>query len=293
MSITAAMVKELRERTGAPMMECKKFLVATNGDMESAILELRKAGQTKADKKADRIAAEGIVVIASTDDGRKAVLVEVNCETDFVARDSNFVEFANQVANAALTANATDLDTVSQLTVSNELGTVDEARRALIAKIGENIQIRRIVLVESEAAIGEYLHGSRIGVLVAMKQGNAALAKDLAMHIAASKPIVVDASEVPEAAIESEREIFIAQARESGKPDAIIEKMVDGRIKKFLAEVSLLGQPFVKNPNQTVAELLKEHRAQVLSFARIEVGEGIEKKEENFVAEVMSQVRDA
>ncbi|MDF1645395.1 MAG: translation elongation factor Ts [Legionellaceae bacterium] len=291
MSITAAMVKELRERTGAPMMECKKFLVATDGDMENAILELRKAGQTKADKKADRVASEGIVVFCASDDARRAVLVEVNSETDFVARDSNFIEFAKQVATAALASGSEDVDVVSNMQVSD--GTVDEARRALIAKIGENIKVRRIAFVESDEAIGGYLHGTRIGVLVSMKQGSEALAKDLAMHIAASKPLVVSAEQVPAEEIQREREIFVAQARESGKPDAIIEKMVDGRIKKFLAEVSLLGQDFVKNPSQTVADLLKEKNAEVLSFTRIEVGEGIEKKEDNFVEEVMSQVRDA
>jgi elongation factor Ts len=291
MSITAAMVKELRERTGAPMMECKKFLVATDGDMENAILELRKAGQTKADKKAGRVAAEGIVVFCASDDARRAVLVEINSETDFVARDSNFIAFSEKVAAAALESGSTDVAVVLQTSLSD--GTVDEARRALIAKIGENIQIRRIACVESDEAIGGYLHGSRIGVLVSMKSGSEALAKDLAMHIAASKPLVVGPEQVPAEEIQREREIFVAQARESGKPDAIIEKMVDGRIKKFLAEVSLLGQNFVKNPNQTVADLLKEHNAEVLSFTRIEVGEGIEKKEDDFVAEVMSQVRDA
>ncbi len=293
MSITAAMVKELRERTGAPMMECKKFLVATDGDMENAILELRKAGQTKADKKADRVASEGIIVFCASDDARRAVLVEVNSETDFVARDASFIAFAKQVGEVALKAGSSDIEAVSAMPLSNEAGTVDEARRALIANIGENIQIRRISFVESDEVIGGYLHGSRIGVLVAMKQGSEALAKDLAMHIAASKPLVVSEEQVPAEEIEREREIFVAQARESGKPDAIIEKMVDGRIKKFLAEVSLVGQAFVKNPSQTVAELLKEHNAEVLSFTRIEVGEGIEKKEDDFVAEVMSQVRDS
>ncbi|MDX2346010.1 MAG: translation elongation factor Ts [Legionella sp.] len=291
MSITAAMVKELRERTGAPMMECKKFLVATDGDMENAILELRKAGQTKADKKADRVASEGIIVFAASDDARRSVLVEINSETDFVARDSNFLDFSQQVATAALACGSTDVNALLAMQLAD--GTVDEARRALIAKIGENIQIRRIAFVESGEAVGGYLHGSRIGVLVSMKNGSEALAKDLAMHIAASKPLVVSTEEVPADEIQREREIFVAQARESGKPDAIIEKMVDGRIKKFLAEVSLVGQPFVKNPNQTVAELLKAENAEVLSFTRIEVGEGIEKKEDNFVAEVMSQVRDA
>ena len=291
MSITAAMVKDLRERTGAPMMECKKILVATHGDMEAAILELRKSGQAKADKKAGRVAAEGVVVFCASDDLCRAVLVEVNCETDFVARDSNFIAFSEQVAAAALESGATDVSVVLDLPVSD--GTVDEARRTLIAKIGENIQIRRIVFVTSDEAVGGYLHGSRIGVLVAMKGGNPALAKDLAMHIAASKPLVVREAEVPQEEVAREREIFIAQAKESGKPDAIIEKMVEGRIKKFLAEVSLLGQPFIKNPNQTISDLLQANHAEVISFTRIEVGEGIEKKADDFVTEVMSQVRDA
>ncbi len=289
MSITASMVKELRERTGAPMMECKKFLVATNGDMENAILELRKAGQTKADKKADRVAAEGVIAFCASEDGLRSVLVEVNSETDFVARDAGFVEFANQVAAAALACGSDDVEVVSQQAIAD--GTVDEARRALIAKIGENIQVRRIAFVESGEAVGGYLHGSRIGVLVSMKSGSETLAKDIAMHIAASKPLVVSSEQVPEAEIQREREIFVAQARESGKPDAIIEKMVDGRIKKFLSEVSLMGQAFVKDPSQTVAELLKGKNAEVVSFVRMEVGEGIEKKEDNFAEEVMSQVR--
>jgi elongation factor Ts len=291
MSITAAMVKELRERTGAPMMECKKFLVATDGDMENAILELRKSGQTKADKKAGRVASEGVIVFCASDDLHRAVLVEVNSETDFVARDSNFIEFTQQVAMAALESGSTDIEALSNMALAE--GTVDEARRALIAKIGENIQIRRIAFVASDEAIGGYLHGTRIGVLVSMKQGSEALAKDIAMHIAASKPLVVSEAQVPAEEVQREREVFVAQARESGKPDAIIEKMVEGRIKKFLAEVSLMGQPFVKNPSQTVADLLKEKNAEVLSFTRIEVGEGIEKKEDDFVAEVMSQVRES
>ncbi len=291
MAITAAMVKELRERTGAPMMECKKFLVATDGDMENAIVELRKAGQAKADKKADRVAAEGIIVLCASDDARRAVLVEINSETDFVARDSNFTDFANQVAKTALEAGTTDVAVLSETAMVGGTGTVEEARQALVAKIGENIKVRRVEFLTSDEAIGGYLHGSRIGVLVTMKNGSEALAKDLAMHIAASRPLVVTAEQVPADEIEREREIFVAQARESGKPDAIIEKMVEGRIKKFMSEVSLHGQDFVKDPSQTVAALLKDKGAQVVSFTRIEVGEGIEKKEDNFVEEVMAQVR--
>ena len=290
--ITAAQVKDLRERTGAPMMECKKFLLATEGDMEQAIIEMRKAGQTKADKKADRVAAEGIVVLVVSDDRRHAVLLEVNSETDFVARDSNFVDFSNMVAKKALEMGVTEVSPLLEAKFSDELGTVEEARRALVSKIGENIQIRRVASVTADEVVGGYLHGTRIGVLVAMNNGNEALAKDLAMHIAASKPIVVGAADVPADEIEREREIFMAQARESGKPENIIEKMVDGRIKKFVGEVSLMGRAFVKDPNQTVEALLKAKNARVVSFIRMEVGEGIEKKEDNFVEEVMSQVRD-
>lgn len=293
MSITAAMVKELRERTGAPMMECKKFLVATDGDMETAILEMRKSGQAKADKKASRVAAEGVVVLFVSDDARRAVLVEINSETDFAARDSNFTEFANQVAKTALAAETTDVAALLETPVVEGNGTVEETRQALVAKIGENIQVRRIEFITSDEAIGGYLHGARIGVLVTMKQGSEALAKDLAMHIAASRPLVVGPDQVPAEEITRERDIFMSQARESGKPEAIIEKMVEGRIKKFIGEVSLLGQDFVKNPSQTVAQLLKEKNAEVVSFTRIEVGEGIEKKADNFVEEVMAQVRDA
>lgn len=292
MSISAAMVMKLRERTGAGMMECKKFLIASNGDIELAITEMRKAGQAKADKKADRVAAEGVIVIARSTDGRRAVMLEINSETDFVARDENFTTFANQTAETALNTKAVSIEQLLTETLLGATITVEQARQELVAKIGENIKLRRVEQLECDGVTGYYLHSNRIGVLVAMKQGDEALAKDLAMHIAASRPIVVSRDQVPAEAIENEREIFSAQARESGKPQDIIDKMVEGRISKFVDEVSLSGQAFVKDPNVKVGQLLKQKNAEVLSFTRFEVGEGIEKKEDNFVEEVMAQVRE-
>ena len=292
MTITAAMVAQLRERTGAGMMECKKFLVQTNGDIEQAINEMRKAGQAKADKKADRVAAEGIIVIIRSDDMKQAIMLEINSETDFVARDENFTAFANNVAGTALHSDASDVEALLNEKMSGGDRTVEEARQELVAKIGENIKVRRMTRLSAEGVIGYYLHGSRIGVMVALKSGDEVLAKDIAMHIAASKPIVISRDQVPAEAIENEREIFTAQARESGKPQEIIDKMIEGRINKFIDEVSLLGQPFVKDPNTKVGQLLKEKNAEISDFVRFEVGEGIEKKADNFVEEVMAQVRD-
>lgn len=290
-AISAGLVMQLRERTGAGMMECKKFLVATNGDIEAAILEMRKAGQAKADKKSDRVAAEGIIVIARSDDERSAVMIEINSETDFVARDSNFSDFANKTAQVALASNAADVAELSTQSIGGEM-TVEQARQQLVAKIGENIQLRRLVRLHSDnGVVGFYLHGARIGVLAAVKNGDDALAKGIAMHIAASKPIVVSSEQVPAEAIATEREVFTAQAKESGKPQDIIDRMIDGRINKFIDEVSLLGQPYVKDPNIKVGQLLKDKAAEVVNFVRYEVGEGIEKKEDNFVEEVMAQVR--
>ncbi|MCC5793004.1 MAG: elongation factor Ts [Legionellaceae bacterium] len=291
MAITAALVAQLRERTGAGMMECKKFLVQTNGDIEQAIVEMRKSGQAKADKKADRVAAEGVIVIARSDDMMSAVMLEINSETDFVARDENFSAFANNVAGTALNSGAADADALLNETLLGGTVTVEQGRQELVAKIGENIKVRRLHLLKADAVVGYYLHGSRIGVMVALKSGDEALAKDIAMHIAASKPIVVSRDQVPADAIENEREIFTAQARESGKPQEIIDKMIEGRINKFIDEVSLLGQAFVKDPNIKIAQLLKEKNAEISSFVRFEVGEGIEKKADNFVEEVMAQVR--
>lgn len=292
MTISAAMVMKLRERTGAGMMECKKFLIATNGDMEQAIMEMRKAGQAKADKKADRVAAEGVIVIARAADGRSAVMLEINSETDFVARDESFTSFAEGVAQTALSTGVDDINTLSTTTLIGHNHTVEQARQELVAKIGENIKLRRLEIMRCDGVIGSYLHGSRIGVLVGLKNDNEALAKDVAMHIAASRPLVINREQVSADAIANEREIFTAQARESGKPQEIIDKMIEGRISKFVDEVSLLGQPYVKDPNMKVGQLMKEKNAEIVAFSRFEVGEGIEKKEDNFVEEVMAQVRE-
>lgn len=290
-NISAALVMQLRERTGAGMMECKKFLIASNGNIEDAIIEMRKAGQAKADKKADRVAAEGTVSVARSEDGQSAVIVEVNSETDFVARDDNFMGFAAKVTETALNTHAKDVDALSNEHIQPGT-TVEQARQELVSKIGENIKVRRLQHMHIDGGVvGFYLHGTRIGVMVALKNGTDALAKDIAMHIAASKPIVVSRDEVPAEAIQTERDIFSAQAKESGKPQEIIDKMIEGRINKFIDEVSLMGQPFVKNPDVKVGQLLKEKNAEVVSFIRFEVGEGIEKKEDNFVEEVMAQVR--
>ncbi len=286
MAVTAALVKELRERTGAGMMECKKALVETNGDMEAAIELLRKSGLAKADKKAGRVAAEGKIVEAQA--GDKAVLVEINSETDFVAKDENFGAFANAVAQAAL---ALDGDDVSALLAANLDGqSVEEARQALIAKIGENIQVRRMTAVETDGVIGSYVHGGRIGVLVELDGGDEELARDLAMHVAALSPAYATADDVPADVLAKEKEILVAQAQDSGKPAEIIEKMVEGRLRKFLAEITLVGQPFVKDGDITVGKLLEQKGASVKGFSRLAVGEGIEKKEENFAEEVMQQV---
>ncbi len=291
MAITAAMVKDLRERTGAGMMECKKALVEANGDIEVAIEEMRKSGAAKADKKAGRTAAEGLIVIKSSDDNKKVAVVEVNSETDFVAKGDDFIAFANEVAQIALDNQPADIAALNEMSMADG-ETVASALKHLIAKLGENMAVRRCsILSNDEGTIGAYLHGNRIGVVVSMNGGSNELARDIAMHVAASRPQAVSADEVDPAVIEKEKEIFTAQARESGKPDNIIEKMISGRINKFLGEITLLGQPFVKDPDQTVEKLLKANGATVVSFERIEVGEGIEKKVENFADEVMAQVK--
>lgn len=291
MAISAALVKELRERTSAGMMECKKALVETNGDIEAAVEHLRKTGMAKADKKADRTAAEGLIIIKVSDDAKKAAMVEINCETDFVAKDDSFKSFADEVAAITLDSKPADLDAL--LASSMKSGdSIEDATKALIAKIGENINVRRFINYEcSNGRVGSYLHGSRIGVLVEAEGGDDDLAKDLAMHIAASKPVCVSSEEVSADLIEKEKEIFAAQAAESGKPEEIIEKMISGRINKFLKEITLLGQPFVKDPDSTVEKLLKASNAKVIAFQRFEVGEGIEKKADNFADEVMAQVK--
>lgn len=288
--VSATQVKELRDATGAGMMECKKALEATQGDFEKAVEELRKAGIMKAGKKASRIAADGVVIIRLAADGQSASMVEINCETDFVARDQHFLEFANHIADVALKTAASDVATLLNGVFANN-GTVEEARQALVAKVGENINIRRVAFVKNAQGLGAYSHGTRIGVLVELNAANPELAKDLAMHIAASKPLVIAANDVPADLVTKEKEIYLAQAAGSGKPQDIIEKMVNGRIKKYLDEISLMGQPFVKDPNVTVASLLAKQRAEVIRFTRFEVGEGIEKTKEDFVEAVMSQVQ--
>jgi len=291
MEITAALVKELRERTGSGMMECKKALTETGGDIEAAVELMRKAGLAKADKKAGRVAAEGMIAAAISEDGTHAAIVEVNCETDFVAKGDDFVAFSGEIANVVLAKQPADVAAVTDLSLASG-GTVEETRRNLIAKLGENITVRRCaVLNNSDGKIAAYLHGNRIGVLVAVQGGDEALAKDIAMHVAASKPVALGPDNVSADLIAKEKEIYRAQAAESGKPADIVEKMVSGRVNKFLKEVTLLGQPFVKNPDISVEQLLKENGAKVSAFVRFEVGEGIEKKSENFAEEVMAQVR--
>ncbi|ORU93099.1 MAG: elongation factor Ts [Cycloclasticus sp. symbiont of Bathymodiolus heckerae] len=292
MSVTAAMVKELRERTGSGMMECKKALVETGGDLEVAIENMRKSGMAKADKKAGRIAAEGIIAIATSGDASITSIVEINSETDFVSKGDDFLDFTSAVANTVVGNDVADVDALNSTQVVGESVTVDEKRRALIAKVGENINVRRFRTIKTSGSIvGSYMHGIRIGVLVEMEGGDMALAKDIAMHIAAIKPMCVSESEVPAEEIEKEKEIFRGQAAESGKPAEIIEKMIVGKLKKFLKGITLLGQPFVKDGDVTVEQLLKANNAKVLSFVRFEVGEGIEKKEDDFAAEVMAQAR--
>lgn len=288
-NITAAMVKELRERTGSGMMECKKALTETDGDLEAAVEMMRKAGLAKADKKSGRTAAEGCICVKTSADGKRAAIVEVNSETDFVAKGDDFVAFANAVAETALASEANTLEDL--LAVAMPSGeSVEETRRAMVAKIGENINVRRFERFASEAGlVASYLHGTRIGVLVELTGGTPELGKDVAMHIAASKPVCVDESGVPADTIAKERDIFAAQAAAEGKPANIVEKMVEGRIKKFLGEITLTGQPFVKDPDQTVGKLLNGQNASVQRFVRLEVGEGIEKVESNFAEEVMAQ----
>lgn len=291
MSISAAMVKELRERTGSGMMECKKALVEANGDMELAIENMRKAGLAKADKKSGRIAAEGVIGVKVSGDAKTVVMVDVNCETDFVAKGDDFVGFVSDVTNALLTANV-DSDEQLQAMVLAGGVSVDDTRRALIAKLGENITVRRFVkFTATEGGQACYLHGSKIGVIVELGKNDAVLGKDIAMHVAAAKPDYVSEDQVSADVIAKEKEIFAAQALESGKPAEIVEKMIGGRINKFLAEVTLLGQPFIKDDSTTVGKLLASKGNSVVRFARFEVGEGIEKKEEDFAAEVMAQVR--
>ncbi len=289
MSISAAMVKELRGRTGSGMMECKKALAAADGDMELAIENMRKAGLAKADKKSGRIAAEGRVAVAQSADTKNAVIIDINCETDFVAKGDTFKDFVNAAAEAILAADVSTVDEAYELKLADGK-TIDETRRGLIAKLGENISLRRFQRVASEGGTGFYLHGEKIGVLVDLAKADDALAKDVAMHIAASKPVCVSEADVDPALVEKEKAIFVAQAEESGKPAEIIEKMIGGRIRKFLAEITLEGQAFVKDDKVTVGKLVAGKDNKVIRFIRLEVGEGIEKDEGDFASEVMAQI---
>jgi len=294
MSVTAQTVKALRERTGAGMMECKKALLEVGGDIEAAADLMRKSGLAKADKKAGRVAAEGVIALEAAPDGRSAAIVEVNSETDFVAREKDFQAFAADVAKVALDARPADLEALLAAKLPSG-STVDEARRALIARIGENIGVRRFQVVESPAKLAAYLHGGRIGALVSLEGGDEQLGRDLAMHVAASNPQYLSADDVPQDFLASEREIELAkaEAEAGGKPKEIIAKMVEGRLRKSMAEITMLGQPFVRDPDMSVEKLLKQRNAKVLDYVRYEVGAGIEKKQENFAEEVMAQVRGA
>lgn len=292
MAISAQLVKDLRERTGAGMMECKKALVETDGDIEGAIEVMRKRGLAKADKKAGRVAAEGAIVVALDGDARRGALVEINSETDFVAASDDFKGFADKVAARVLADAPADLEALLALPLAPGGPDIATAQKELVARIGENIQLRRFEHYATGAGqLYTYLHGSRIGVMLELEGGDDALGRDLCMHVAASRPVCVSVDEVSEERAAKEREILVAQAQDSGKPQEIIEKMVEGRLRKWLAEITLLGQPFVKDPDQTVQQLLEGRGAKVVRFTRFEVGEGIEKRQENFAEEVAAQVK--
>ena len=292
MAITAALVKELRERTGSGMMECKKALVESNGDIDVAIEAMRKSGLAKADKKSDRIAAEGVIAIESSADGKQSVMLEINSETDFVAKAEDFITFVDNLSKAVLAAQPQDLEALMALPLNDAGDSVETVRQALVAKIGENILVRRFTLMSTDAGvIGSYRHGDRIGTMVKLTGGDETLAKDIAMHVAASRPQAISGADLPAELLEKERDIVATQAKDSGKPEAIIEKMVEGRMKKFVNEISLLGQAFVKDPDVTIEKLVNKANATVDAFEFFEVGEGIEKKEDNFAEEVMAQAR--
>jgi elongation factor Ts len=296
MSISAQTVAQLRERTGAGMMECKKALLETSGDLDAAAELMRKQGLAKADKKAARVAAEGVIAVEAAADGKSAAMVEVNCETDFVAREADFKGFAADVARTALAAQSNDAATLLQgKLASGEV--VDERRRALVAKIGENISVRRSVALTSAGVVGAYAHGTRIGALVALEGGDAALARDLAMHVAASNPRFLTAADVPADELARERGIAVDQAKldpkNASKPENVLAQIIEGKVRKVYSEQTLMTQLFVKDDKQTIEKLLKSANAKVLAFQRYEVGAGIEKKQEDFVAEVMNQVKAA
>ena len=292
MNITADTVKQLRERTGAGMMECKKALVETKGDLDAAAELMRRQGLAKADKKSTRVAAEGVIVIAKATDARTAAMVEVNCETDFVARGPDFRAFAQAVAECALAARPADLAAFAEARLASG-ESVEQRRRELVAKIGENISVRRFVVMSSPDQLGAYVHGTRIGALVAVRGGPASLAYDLAMHVAASSPRYLSAAQVPAEVVAKEREILTEQAQGEGKPPEIVAKMVDGRLRKALSEITLTGQAFIKDLDVTIEKVLKGAQAEALGFERFEVGAGIEKKTDDFVAEVMVAAKGA
>ena len=292
MAVTAAQVKELRERTSGAMMDCKKALDETGGDMEAAIKYMREAGLAKAAKKASRVAAEGVVLTFVSPDNKEAIILEINCETDFVARDENFTQFCEKVGRVALENKMSDVQALLALPFEAGGDSIDATRQALVVKIGENITVRRChYLASNNGAIGAYIHGGRIGVLLELNGDDLALAKDIAMHVAAVNPEYLKPEDVAAERVAAEKAILIAQAKESGKPEDIIEKMITGRLKKFVNEVSLYGQSFVKNPDLTVGQLVEQAKASVRYFVRYEVGEGIEKETVDFAQEVMSQVR--
>jgi len=290
--VTAGMVKELRDKTDAPMMECKKALAEAGGDMSKAEELLRIKLGNRASKAASRIAAEGVVAVHIASDGKSGALVEVNCETDFVAKNSEFLGLAAALAELAVSQKPGDVDALSRLSING--ASVEETRKALVGKIGENVSVRRFARVAAQGRLASYIHGgSKIGVLVDVVGGDETLAKDLAMHIAASKPVALSVSEVAPELVQKERSIAAAKAAESGKPANIVEKMIEGSVQKYLKEVTLLGQPFVKDDKQSVEQLLKAKKASVAAFALYVVGEGIEKKKDDFVSEVMAQVSQA
>lgn len=294
--ITAAMVQALRARTGAGMMDCKKALESVGGDLDAAVKAMRESGQIQAEKKSGRVAAEGLIVIKSKSALGPAVILEVNCETDFVARDENFKQFAEEVAQCALDHQIASIASLLDYTCADSGGeSVEKTREGLVAKLGENIQLRRLQLIAEQADIilGSYVHMGRIGVIVQLKGGDEQLAKDLALHIIANNPMVISADDIAEQILAKEREIIMAQSQGSGKPQAVIDKMVEGRLNKFRDEMSLLGQAFVKDPDIRVGQLLKSAGAEIISFVRFAVGEGIEKPTEDFAEAVMAQVKSS
>ena len=290
MAITASLVKELRERTGAGMMECKKSLVETDGDIEAAIEHMRKTGLAKADKKASRTAAEGKLTIAISDDAKKAVMLEVNCETDFVAMGDAFIDFCNTVAGQIMASDPADVEALLALNYADTDTSIDDTLKGMIAKIGEKMSVRRFQIITTDGLLGQYIHGNKIGVVVNLKGGDDALAKDIAMHVAATNPNALNSQSLSADLIAKETEIAKAEALNSGKPEKIIDKIVEGKMNKFIKDNTLLGQSFVKDPDITIEKLVNNAKAEVLGFTRIAVGEGIEKKQENFAEEVMAQI---